>query len=196
MCQSYAFQESISPTTTPCQPWTDHSAPPPPPVTSEPLFQLCCMFCSHTNHHIKECPLAHKYIRTGKAIVIGNWIHLPNGQAIPSSLASKNLQAKINSWITRTVANAPTHPPEPSFTCDTLPHATHSFKIRGKVIYGKLVQQAHMVEVQDVNEEQEDDSNDEDFPDLFDIYAMEQRKWNTKASQLPEFTHTKAPKEP
>ncbi|KAF8264868.1 hypothetical protein EI94DRAFT_1865800 [Lactarius quietus] len=87
---TYQNPPSIYPNTTPVPPlqnsasrapWADRIAPAPPLTTSEPIFLAsCCVFCSQTDHRIKECPTAREYIMTGKAVVINNRIHLPNGQ--------------------------------------------------------------------------------------------------------------------
>lgn len=150
------------------------------------------MFCSQTYHCIKECPIAHEYVQTGKAVVINNRIHLPNGQPIPANIMGINLQAKIDAWIAGTVAAVPTHPSDSTFSRKPPPHATHSFEIIGKITYGESIRQAHIVEVQDVDDEQEDDDEDDD---LFEVYATERRKCDTKASQLPELSWAKETEE-
>lgn len=140
------------------------------------------MFCSQTNHRIKDCPIAHEYVRTGKAVVINNRIHLSNGQPIPTNIMGVNLQAKIDTWNAGTVTTTPTHPTDSTFPRESPPHATHSFEI----VYNEPIRQAHIVEIQDVEEESEDD--DEEDIDLFGVYATERKKRNAKASQLSELT--------
>ena len=185
ICQTYAFQDTTSAVAPPRPSWSDRPTSAPPPVVSDPIFQSRCMFCSHTDHRIKECPLAHEYVRTGKAVVVGNRIHLPNGQAIPSTLAGRNLQAKIDTWIAETVATAPTHPPDTSFSRDPPPHATHCFEIVKGGTHRPPVLQAHIVEIQDDDDELKGENDDDD---LFEVYATERKKRNVKASQLPELT--------
>ncbi|KAF8262850.1 hypothetical protein EI94DRAFT_1808196 [Lactarius quietus] len=110
------------PTSASRAPWADRITPAPPPATSEPIFLTSrCVFCSQTNHRIKECPTAWEYIMTGKAVVIEN-CDSPN-------TAGRNLQAKLDAWIAGTVATAPTHPSEPVYPRDPPPHATHCFEI-------------------------------------------------------------------
>ena len=189
MSQSYALQNP-TPTpipTPPRQPWiVDCPMPPPLPNTSDHAFlQSRCMFCSQTNHCIKECPLAHEYIRTGKAIIINNQIHLPNGQPIPANIMGINLQAKIDAWLAGTAATAPTHPSDASFVRNPPPHTTHCFEIVTEGLYDQPVQQAHIVEIPTVESESKDEDDKDNF-DLFEVYATERKKRNTKTSQLPE----------
>ena len=210
--QSFAFQNTPAVyqnphptppplTSAPRQPWTERAAPPLPPAPSEPVFLTArCIFCSQTNHRIKECPIAQEYIRSGKAVVIENRIHLPNGQPIPTNITGRNLQARIDTWIAGTVAAAPTHPSEPSFTREPPPHAAHCFEIVEDGSCGPPVQQAHIVEIQDNGSEWDDDDNDDDddddeVSDLFEVYATERRKRDAKVSQLPEFSQAKVSKE-
>jgi hypothetical protein len=177
------FQNPAPPAAAPRQPWADRAAPPPPPAVPDSAFyQSRCMFCSQTTHRIRECPIAHEYVRTGRAVIINNRIHLPNGQPIPSNVAGWNLQAKIDACIAGTTATAPTQPQasDSAPTRDSLPHSAHSLEIVREVVYGESVRQAHIVEVQDVEEDDED-------TDLFEVYATERRKRNKKALQLPEF---------
>ena len=199
---SYAFQNPTAPTIPlphqpPHQPWSERSAPVPPPVASKPTFlRSRCMFCSQFEHRIKECPIAHEYCRTGKAVVIGNQIHLPNGQPIPPNIIGRNLQEKIDAWIAGTVASAPTQPSEPTFVRETPPHATHSFEIVTDKSYGQPVQRAHIAEVLDsASEDEWEQSGDDEDPDIFEVYATERRKRAAKASQLTEFTLPKEPDE-
>ena len=180
-----AFQNPVPPAAASRQPWADRSAPPPPAV-SDPAFYRPpsrCMFCSQTNHLIKECPIAHEYVRTGRAVVINNRMHLPNGQPIPPNVTGVNLQAKIDVCLAGSATVTPTQPqtsdPTSTPARDPPPHAAHCFEIVRQVVYGESVKQAHIVEVQDIEEDEED-------LDLFEVYAAERRKRNAKASQLPE----------
>ena len=67
--------------------------------------------------------MAQEYIQSGKVVVINNWIHLPNGQPIRNNIFGRNLQAKIDAWISGTIVATSTHRPEASFTSlTTLPH--------------------------------------------------------------------------
>jgi hypothetical protein len=186
MCQSYAFQNTnpSPPTNILHQPWSDRSAPAHPAATSNPTYlQSRCMFCSQTNHRIKDCPIAQDYIRTGRAVVINNRIHLHNGQPIPLTSVGRNLQEKIDAWLAGSSAAVPPHPSDPAYLRDNPPHATHCFEIISNSSYGLPVQEAHIVEVLPSEEE----GSDNEDADLFEVFATERKKRNTKVTQLPEF---------
>ncbi|KAI9429881.1 hypothetical protein H4582DRAFT_2088124 [Lactarius indigo] len=190
---SYAFQTPSTPTSSSRQPWTERSVPAPPPaVSSDSSFfrsrAMSCAFCSQTNHRIRECPIAQEYVRLGRAVVINDRIHLPNGQPIPNNVPGANLQTKINTWMARNMAD--TADPSP-FIHDPPPHAANSFEIVPEGTYSQAVQQAHIVEVPTVDEP-ESGSNEvgEDAHDLFETYATQKKKRDAKASQLPELAQT------
>ncbi len=189
--QSYAFQNPPPSTSTSRQPWSERSDPTPPAASTDSSFfrphVMGCSFCSKTEHRIRECPIAQEYVRTGRAVIVNDRIHLPNGQPIPSDTPGRNLQLKINSWIAGAMADAARNSP---FTRDSPPHATaSSFEIVGESTYGPPVQQAHIVEVPTTDNEPNDDNVEEVIPssDLFDVYATEKKKRDAKASKLPEF---------
>jgi hypothetical protein len=196
LSQSYAFQNAAPSITTPCQPWTDRSAPVPPAISSEDTFfctcPASCIFCSQTNHLIRECPLAQEYMQSKRASIIGNQMHLPNGQPIPSNSIGHNLKEKIDTWLAGSVAAVPPNPSDPMFNRDPPPHATHCFEIVTKTLYSPPVQEAHIVEVPPVGEENKSDDED---ADLFEVFAAEQKRRNAKATQLPELVQAKEPEE-
>ena len=90
--------------------------------------------------------MAQEYIQSGKVVVINNRIHLPDRQPIPNNIFGRNLQAKIDAWISGTVVATSTHRPKASFTHNTPPHAVHCIEILERS-YGQAVQQAHIVEI-------------------------------------------------
>ena len=199
--QSYTFQNTAPLTNLPRQTWTDRAAPGSPVITPEESFfrtrPASCIICSQSNHLICECTLAQEYVQSKKATIVGNRLHLPNGQPIPSNITGHNLKERIDAWLAGPVAAAPTHPSDSNFTHDAPPHAAaHCIEIITTSPYGQLVPQAQIDEVTPAEQEKElDDEGDEDM-DLFEVFATEQKKRNAKATQLPELTPTKVSEEP
>jgi hypothetical protein len=119
-------------------------------------------------------------------------MHLPNRQPIPSNSIGHNLKEKINAWLAGSVAAVPPNPSNPMFNRDPPPHATHCFEIVTKALYSLLVQEAHIVEVPLVGEENESDDED---ANLFEVFAAERKRRNAKATQLPELAQAKEAEE-
>src|SRR6266702_4109757 len=203
--QSYPFQTSAPSTFPPRQPWAapqNRSAPLPPNISPEDAFfrarprPIGCSFCSQTDHRIRECPIARDYVRTGRAMVINDRIHLPNSQSISGDNSGSNLQTRIDAWLSSATA-APTNTTSAStFTRDSPPHTTLSFVTVGPSTYGQAVQQAHIIEVTGTNGENEDENAQDDSLDFFGVYATEKKKRDAKASKLPELTQAKKPNTP
>ena len=198
--QSYTFQNTALPMNLPRQTWADRSVPSPPVITPEESFfrtrPTSCIFCSQSNHLIHKCTLVQEYIQSKKAMIVSNWLHLPNGQPIPSNITGCNLKERINAWLTGPMAAAPPHPSDSNFTRDAPPHAAaHCIEIIPASSYGQPVPQAHIDEVSLAEEEELDDEGDEDM-DLFEVFATEQKKQNAKATQLPELTPAEIPEQP
>jgi hypothetical protein len=136
-----------------------------------------------------------EYIQSKKAMIVGNCMHLPNGQPIPFNSVGRNLKEKIDAWLAGSVAAVPPHPSDPAFNHDPPPHGTHCFEIVTKESYGQPVQEAHVVEVPTVEAENELDNEDDEDTDLFEVFAAEHRKRNTKVIQLPELAQAEEPEE-
>ena len=196
--QSYSFQNTALPTNLPRQTWADRSAP--PVVSPEESFfrtrPTSCIFCSQPSHLIRECTLAQEYVQSKKASIVGNRMHLPNGQPIPSNISGRNLKEKIDAWLAGSLAAVPPHPSDSTFARDAPPHAAaHCFEILPSSSYGQPVQHAHIDEVSPAREEQELDDEDDEDMDLFEVFATERRKRNAKVTQLPELSQDKAPED-
>ena len=188
---SFVFQNTSAPSR---QQWTERSTSIPPPTSSDSSFFRSrvggCAFCSQTNHRIRECSIAQEYVRTGRAVVINDRIHLPNGQPIPNDLPGGTLQFKLDTWAARNLSTASNTTTSASFSRNSPPHATHSFEIIFENSYGPSVQQAHIVEIEDVDDEHECRNA---IPDLFDVYATERRKRDAKAAKISELVHPEEP---
>jgi hypothetical protein len=103
------------------QPWTMHA---PPILTPAPLatnlnastiasfFRTTlrpetCAFCTAPNHRLRQCPTTKDYLVSGHASLVGNQVHLPNGQPIPFNGTRRGLKASINAWLTSQTASTP-----------------------------------------------------------------------------------------
>jgi len=113
------------------------AAPIPTPVTPTvnaaaptPFFQFgpcpeTCIFCCANGHQLCACTITSKYICSGCATWINDWIHLPNRQPVPFDGSRCRIKASIDVWLTLQTATATASTPAQTqavFTCNTLLH--------------------------------------------------------------------------
>ena len=119
---AYSYQTTAPPPLT-TQTWLPHAttstqpSPLPPPSsaainTAASFFRTNprpdgCSFCALIGHRIRECKTAEEYVRSGRATVIGNRIHLPNGQPVPNDGTGRGIKASIDTWLASQSAPAP-----------------------------------------------------------------------------------------
>ena len=118
------------------------------------------------------CTTAEEYVNTGRASLVDNRIHLPNGQPIPYDGTRRGLQACINMWLAAQQPAAPVH----SALIHEPPPAAHIEEIIESHIFQVVTPATHSLELE--NEPQ----------DIFEVFAAEKRRREkvTKPSEPAE----------
>ena len=117
---TYSYQPAVPQPPT-SQPWstpTTASAPTPTAPaantgTATSFFRFgprpeACVFCRAENHQVRDCAIAGEYVKSGRASIINDRIHLPNGQPVPFNSTRQGLKASIDAWLNSQIAPAAT----------------------------------------------------------------------------------------
>jgi len=112
---AYSYQH-VAPQPPTLQPWsapTTAPAPmPPAPAASTGtatsfrfgLRPKACVFCRTENHQVCDCALASEYVKSGRASIVNDHIHLLNGQPVPFDGSRRGLKASIDTWLNTQIA--------------------------------------------------------------------------------------------
>jgi hypothetical protein len=106
----------VKPTSNPArQSWIQSSPPVAVPTDPSQFFRRPrrtsgCVFCAQRGHQVRGCPAAEEYVRTGRALIQNDRLHLPNGQPIPNDGSGRGLKHAIDTWLAADSAR----PSEPS----------------------------------------------------------------------------------
>ena len=108
---SAAYSYQAMPLIAPMQQhWSTHALTP-PRVSAHPLpvasladsfFHSCptgFIFCGHQGHQIRVCRAMEDYIRSGRATMVNNHLHLPNFQPIPYDGTGRGIKASLDTWL-------------------------------------------------------------------------------------------------
>jgi hypothetical protein len=126
------------------------------------------------------CPLAIEYVRTGHAKIIDDKMCLPNKQPIPNDGSGRGIKAGIDAWLTSQatptpppprVAYAP--PPPPPLSKQHAPPAAHI----------EEVTEANILQVTQITQTPEQDPSEDSGLDIFQVFAAEKKKRDSKAYQ-------------
>ena len=58
-----------------------------------------CIFCTDLGHYVRKCSTAKGYVSTGRALIINDRFHLPNGEPIPNDGKGYGLKPAIDEWL-------------------------------------------------------------------------------------------------
>ena len=156
---------------------------------SSPCTEVCS-FCHGQGHRICECPTGNEYVLSGRATIINNRLHLPNGQPIPFDGSRRGLKASINSWLAAQSTIAPTGAQtHVVFVRDAPPHLDLCNASTSRI---EEVAKSHILQVREVVLAVEDEDPAEFLHNIFEVFAAEKKK--DKASKAPELLAL--PKEP
>ena len=203
---SFSFQTPALPPPPARQPWapTANLAH----HTSDPSSFFCtrvrtegCSFCQQPSHRIRECPMAQEYIRSGRALVSGDRLYLPNGQPIPNDGTGHGLRHGIDTWLAAQpqAQGTPAPTQQVSFACEAPPHFPRSFDNRAPAAHIEEVSETHIVQIVGMGQLDSDSDEDSDLEgpfDFFQVFATERKKRETRASKMPELrssTRSSAP---
>ena len=179
------------------QSWSAHIAAPAPtqaPQTSNAstiasffcstLRSNACAFCMAQDHQLRQCAIAKDYLMSGQASLVGDRVHLLNRQPIPFNGTRRGLKASIDAWLTLQAVPTPaTAQTCTVFTRDPLPHLDPCNTSSSRI---EEVMESHILQVK---ESVAPDEDKEDFPhDIFEVFAAEKKKWDNKASKVPELS--------
>jgi len=141
-----------------------------------------CTFCRAENHRVRDCTLASKYVKSGRASIVNDCIHLLNGQPVPFDSSRRGLKASIDMWLNTQIA--PAAAPAQSravFTRDTPPHFDSNNASTSQI---KEVVKSHVLQVRDSITT---DKDEEFSHDIFKVFATEKKQVD-KVSKAPELS--------
>ena len=146
-----------------------------------------CSFCLQPGHRVCECPTAQEYVRSGHTIIIGERLHLPNGQPIPNDGTGRGLKNGIDSWLAAQPQVTPALAQQVAFMREAPPHLPTTFDNHAPSARIEDVMEAHIVQVVSTGQAEEDsDPDDEDALDIFQVFAAEKKKRETRRAKMPE----------
>ena len=139
-----------------------------------------CAFCTAPDHRLRQCPIANEYLVSGRASIVGDRMHLPNGQPIPFDGTRRGLKASIDSWlISQTTSAPPITQTRTVFTQDPPPHLDSRNTSSSRI---EEVMESHILQVKDAATSDEDE--DKFSQDIFKVFATEKKKRGAKAPEL------------
>jgi hypothetical protein len=193
---SFSVQTPAPSPTTVQQPWlvpTSLSSTLPFPSNPSSFFWTCaqpdrCAFCLQPGHHVHVCPSAQEYVHTGRALILEDWLTLPNGQQIPNDGTGCRLKHGIDTWLVSQALAAPTSGQPTSFVQEVLPHIPTAHNNCTPSAHIEEVTEAHIIQV--INNKGDSDSDDDD---LFEVFATEKKMHEARHSKLLEFHSLPAP---
>jgi hypothetical protein len=152
---------------------------------------ITCAFCTQSGHMVRRCPLAQEYVNSGRASIINERIHLPNGQPIPNDGSSRGLKHGIDTWLAANSAS--TEPPPPSiqptatitFQREVPPHATLSYEV--------INREVHMTQITsppdpEVAEEFYNDDLSQELYNLHEVLGNERKRRADNKTSKPQDT--------
>jgi len=193
---AYSYQ-STAPPPSPPQPWSAQntasaSTAPAPSVNTSgtaSFFRFgpqpgTCAFCHAEDHQVRKCAIADEYVKSGRASIVNDRIHLPNRQPIPFDSTKRGLKASIDAWLTS--QTAPDLTPAQTravFTRDSPPHFDSRNASAGRI---EEVIESHILQVRESTTADKDE--DEFSHDIFKVFATEKKKRGDKVSKAPELS--------
>ena len=193
--------QTAAPTPAPVQqPWTAHATPvttqAPPAANSNAsaiasFFRTTprpetCAFCTAPDHRLRQCPTAKDYLVSGRASLVGDRVHLPNGQPIPFDGTRRGLKASIDTWLTsQTAPIPPTAQARTIFTRDPPPHFDSRNTSTSRI---EEVMESHILQVKGTISSEEDEVQEEFSHNIFEVFATEKKKREGKPSKAPELS--------
>jgi hypothetical protein len=148
-----------------------------------------CAFCAQRGHMVRSCPAAEEYVRTGRALIKNDRLHLPTGESIPNDGSGRGLKSAIDAWLAANSTTRPgeltTTPPSPAVP-DPHPRSTLSFEAVRPAVH-----RAYITPVPD--DEDDSSSSTGELYNMYEVFAAERKKREPKLSKLPEATPAPAP---
>ena len=116
---------------------------------------------------------------SGHTSIIGDRMHLPNGQPIPFDSTRRGLKASIDFWLTlQTTSALPITQTRTVFMWDPPPHLDSCNTLTSRI---EEVMESHILQVKDTATS---DEEDEFLQDIFEVFATEKKKCGAKAPEL------------
>jgi hypothetical protein len=140
-----------------------------------------CAFCHAPGHRVRTCTAAGEYVDSGRATIINDWIHLPNGQPVPFDGSRRGLQASIDAWLTSQASALTPVQTHAVFTRDVPPHFDSRKASTSRI---EEVIESHILQIKDTTAPQ--DEEEEFSHDIFEVFATEKKKHGAKTSKVPE----------
>ena len=141
-----------------------------------------CAFCTTQDHRLRQCSSAKEYLVSGRASLVGDRIHLPNGQPIPFDGTRQGLKASIDMWLTTQNALT-TAQTRTVFARDAPPHFDSHNTSNSRI---EEVIESHILQVREATAP--DDDEEEFSHDIFEVFAAEKKKRENKSSKALELS--------
>ena len=119
-------------------------------------------------------------------MVLGDWLHLLNGQPIPNDGSGHRLKHGIDTWLAAQSQAAPIPSQRVSFMREAPLHLPYSHNSHPPSTHIKVAE-THIMQVVDAGlDDSDSDSDNDNLLDFFQVYATERRKRETRRSKLPK----------
>jgi hypothetical protein len=129
---------------------------------------------------VRSCAIANEYLQSGRASVVDDRIHLPNGQPVPFDGSRRGLKANIDAWIAAQPVAAPAQAQSHAvFTPHYDSRNTSSSRIEEVI-------ESHILQVREAAAPA--DSEDEFSHDIFEVFATEKKKRGNKPGKASELS--------
>jgi hypothetical protein len=158
-----------------------------------------CSFCLQPDHHIRMCPVANKYVHTGRAKVMGDKLRLPNNQRIPNDSSGCGIKASIDAWLTsqataQAATQATTVPPPscPTYAPPPLLPPQHALP----TAHIEEVAETNILQVTQITQAPEQDQHEDDGLNIFQVFAAEKKRRDSKAVHLADLTEAPSQNKP
>ena len=176
------------------QPWTQ-----PAPSTAAPMDPSLffrrpprttgCAFCALQGHQVRGCPAAEEYVRTGRALIINECLHLPNKQPIPNDGSGRGLKSAIDTWLAANSARPgePSTVPTQATVTAAFQHTSSSQMALSFEAIQPAIPAAYITEATESCEENDEDGDSlsGELYDMYEVFAAEKKKRETRSSKPP-----------
>jgi hypothetical protein len=189
--QAPASQAWIQPATTPAP--TSAVGTAPSSFFRHPPHTDGCAFCAQRGHMVRSCPAAEEYVCTGCALIKNDHLHLPTGESILNDGSGHGLKSAIDSWLAANGTARPGEPltPPPSQAVPVLQLGAHPRSMLSFEAVWLATPCAYVMPVADP--EDDSDSSTGELYDMYEVFAAERKKRESKPSRPPVATPAPAP---
>ena len=128
------------------------------------------------------CQVAMDYVLTGRAKVVEDKIHLPNGQVVPNDGTGWGIKASIDLWLTSQT------PPAPAQTHIVYTPSPPPEQRAAPPTRIEEVAEANILQITEVQPQVQEQCEDKDL-NIFQVFAAEKKKRDNRAAKIPKLAN-------